>query len=695
MAIKGGTIITKVALDDKGLKTSLDGVKKKGKRTATDIEKAWKSMGKKSDQTYAHMKANIEKNYNTIKNHAKSTAADIVRAEKAKALKIARINKQQFASQHKYLNKLKANWKSYAFVGIAAITSMVYATKRLVDSVAAAGDQFHKMSLRTGVAVEELSALGYAAEISGTNVQTVEKSLRYASKVMVDYSRGIGLAKRTFEELGLTVMDSTGKMKGTSAFLLEVSDKIKNMTDETKKAAFISEIFGAKAGTQLLPLLKLGSGGIQELMDKAKELGVVMTTSEAAIAADYTDTMTDMMGAVKGAQRVIGIELLPVLKDVAEDITAWVTANRALIGQKTSEAIDGITTAAKSLWKIVSYDPAILKYGILGLVIWGKKGAVIVGGIAHIGTAMWNLGKAITFAKEGLISWTDLATSNFKELEALIDGVEKKLTSQKTPKHYIDIYAPAKPSAEKPPAAPGAATAIEDAGFAKFKENQDLQLGYFLENLDLRLEGVANYNDLKAKMDEEAAAKEKELQKTKYAMYQTAAGNIAQTFLQISQAGGKQSEEAFKLYKAFAIIQAGMAAKVAIVGALGSPPYGLGAIALASSIAAMTAVQIGMLASAQPPSYDEGGISSAKGIYQTGNIDEAHIPLKGGKVPVSGGGGKTFIIRMENPVFQDLATQQQVMSQIAEVIARKVAPGAVVQDYSNDGQIRQMIRGRL
>jgi len=128
---------------------------------------------------------------------------------------------------------------------------------------------------------------------------------------------------------------------------------------------------------------------------------------------------------------------------------------------------------------------------------------------------------------------------------------------------------------------------------------------------------------------------------TKLSMYQSAAGNIANTFMQISQAGGKQSKEAFIMYKAFAIIQAGMAARTAIVGALGSPPYGLPAMILAGSIAAMAGMQIAMIASAQPPSYDQGGISEAKGIYQTGNIREAHIPLPSGeKIPVKVEGEK-------------------------------------------------------
>ena len=111
----------------------------------------------------------------------------------------------------------------------------------------------------------------------------------------------------------------------------------------------------------------------------------------------------------------------------------------------------------------------------------------------------------------------------------------------------------------------------------------------------------------------------------------------------------------------------------------------------------MAAVQVAMIAAAQPPSYDQGGISEAKGLYQTGPIREAHIPIpSGGKIPVKMDGQQrpTVNITLNNPVFQDLETQRQVMAQIANVVATQVAPGAVIQSYKNDEPIRDVIRGR-
>lgn len=182
----------------------------------------------------------------------------------------------------------------------------------------------------------------------------------------------------------------------------------------------------------------------------------------------------------------------------------------------------------------------------------------------------------------------------------------------------------------------------------------------------------------------------------RYSFYAQTAGMIAGTFMQIAQAGGQQSKRAFKLYQAFAITQAYMSAAAAYVKTLAEPalPWP-GNVAMANIIAGMAAVQIALIAAAKPPSYDTGGISTTPGVYYAG-VPEAHIPLQSGKVPVSlsGAGAQSVNIIMENPVFQDLDTQREAFTQIAEVVVRRVAPSAIVKNYHDDGPVRKMVRGR-
>ena len=126
MANPVGKIFAELDLDKKKYTDGLDKAKTKGKKTLTEIEKAWKGLGKKSEATYDQMRVAVNANYDKIKRHASSTADDIYRAEKAKNDKIARINKQQFGEQKSLIDKAKKHWMAFSAVAIAA----VYAIQR-------------------------------------------------------------------------------------------------------------------------------------------------------------------------------------------------------------------------------------------------------------------------------------------------------------------------------------------------------------------------------------------------------------------------------------------------------------------------------------------------------------------------------------------------------------------------------------
>ena len=73
-----------------------------------------------------------------------------------------------------------------AGIGVAAITALLGTAKAFSDT----GDVLDKMSQRTGVSVEALSELGYAADLSGTDMETLENGLRVMQKSLVEAAKG-------------------------------------------------------------------------------------------------------------------------------------------------------------------------------------------------------------------------------------------------------------------------------------------------------------------------------------------------------------------------------------------------------------------------------------------------------------------------------------------------------------------------
>jgi len=266
----------------------------------------------------------------------------------------------------------------------------------IVVKTAQAGDQFDKMSLRTGVSVEDLSSLAYAANICGTDITTLENSLRFLVRGMDDTSKGIGESKDAFEKLGISVVDEEGNLRPTIEVMKEAANALAEMENETDKIAIATDIFGSRYGTQLLPLLKEGGGGIEELMNKAKELGITMSTEAATKAAEFTDRMTDLKGSLAGVGRTIGDTLIPAIIPLIEKVTEivgkvtnWAKENPELVETitKVAAVVGGIAAvggpillAVSAITKVSGAVSAIgtLTTGSIGLLILAIGGVVLV-----------------------------------------------------------------------------------------------------------------------------------------------------------------------------------------------------------------------------------------------------------------------------------------------------------------------------
>jgi TP901 family phage tail tape measure protein len=317
-----------------------------------------------------------------------------------------------------------------AMLGVGTVITGAAAT--IVAKTADIGDQFDKMSKRTGVAVEDLSALSYAAEISGTNIGTVENGLRMLATNINDAAQGVGLAKDAFEELNIATADTEGNLRPTVDVLKEAATKIAELEDETKQVALAGEIFGRRYGTELLPLLKEGGEGIDELMGRAQELGIVISTEAATNAAEYTDSMTDLTESLAGTGRIIGDTLIPAITPLIEKTTEiiakvsdWVAANPELV--ETIAKIGVILMAGGAVLKgLVLLKGAIAAIGTMttgpiGLLILAITGIIVV----------WkNWDEIIAFVldwKDKIIGYlTDLKDIATQKIQEMIDWIIQK-----------------------------------------------------------------------------------------------------------------------------------------------------------------------------------------------------------------------------------------------------------------------------
>jgi len=247
-------------------------------------------------------------------------------------------------------------------VGAAVVAPLAAAGKYFSDY----GDGIAKMAKRTGLSVEALSELDFAAGQSGASLASVEKGVRKMQKTLVDAVAGSKEAVDSLALLGLTVQD-LADLSPEQQFKL-LADRISKVEDPTRRAAIAMSIFG-KSGTELIPLMAQGAAGIEELQAQARRLGLTMSGEDAAAAEELNDALDQLWRVVKMTAFQIGAALAPALKQVAQTITRVVVSVNAWLKQNRQIVV----TVAKVALAVVAAGAALV---VLGTIISGL-GSVI------------------------------------------------------------------------------------------------------------------------------------------------------------------------------------------------------------------------------------------------------------------------------------------------------------------------------
>lgn len=201
----------------------------------------------------------------------------------------------------------------------------------MIKSTADIGDKLDEMSQKTGVSVEALSRLQYAAKFSSIDGDSLGSAFKKLSVNMAEAgAKGDSVANNTFRVLGVAVKDSHGKLLAADEVMLKVSDKFSKMEDGAGKTALAVATFG-KAGENMIPFLNEGSAGIARLSKESDELGNTWAGKDASNAAAFNDSLDRLTTASKKGALAFSKDLLPAATDLSNTLTIFLTKNKPLI----------------------------------------------------------------------------------------------------------------------------------------------------------------------------------------------------------------------------------------------------------------------------------------------------------------------------------------------------------------------------
>ena len=195
-----------------------------------------------------------------------------------------------------------------AVAGLAAAYTFDAFADGIKGAIESAAELDH-MARKTGASVEALSGLKSAARLSGTSLEDVGVGLQKLSKSMYEAAGGSQKQVDQFKALGVSVTDSSGKLRDSGEVMLDVARKLATMDSSTQAVATAQMLLG-KRGAELMPFL-------QDLADIG-ELNAKVTSDMAAEAEAYEKDLIRLEGRKKSLYNTIASGVLPVMRDFAD-----------------------------------------------------------------------------------------------------------------------------------------------------------------------------------------------------------------------------------------------------------------------------------------------------------------------------------------------------------------------------------------
>ena len=275
--------------------------------------------------------------------------------------------------------------------------------KYLAPNAQAAGQDFESMVATVGM----LGNVGIQASTAGTSLRMSLARLAKQPKA----------ARKALDELGVSVSDSTGRMKALPVMLAEIDAAFKKKgisgIGNTEKLAYISNIFGVESSAAILALLdKQGEIDPEERIEAyANRLKKSQGTAGTVAKTMANNLRGDMQNAIS-AWEDIGISVYdtvkPTLRELAGNITTvlrgigdWVKKNPELTATlaKIALALGAILAVGGAIVLMLAAMLGPIAMLKLSMSVLGIKGAGAFGllakGLKAVGLALFGIGKAL------------------------------------------------------------------------------------------------------------------------------------------------------------------------------------------------------------------------------------------------------------------------------------------------------------
>lgn len=208
--------------------------------------------------------------------------------------------------------------KKISAVAAAGAAGMV----TMAVKAAATADDLLTMSRNTGLSVEELQKMQYAADLVDVDLEAMTGSITKLTKSMAS-------GNKAFDTLGISIRDENGNMRDATDVWYDALDALSKIENETERDQLSMELFG-KSAMELSGIVDDGGAALRQLGEEAEASGNILSQDAVEDAGKFQDALDKLKGtatqAFFSAGATLAETLVPALEKlvkVVSDVLNW------------------------------------------------------------------------------------------------------------------------------------------------------------------------------------------------------------------------------------------------------------------------------------------------------------------------------------------------------------------------------------
>ena len=199
------------------------------------------------------------------------------------------------------LGKVAGTVAGVATAVVGTATAIGGAVLSVADDFSQQTDEIDKASIRMGITAEKYQELAYAAGQCGVEMSTMEQAAK--------------------------------KLEGTDLNLDDAMNQIMSLTTAEERSAKAAELFGDKLAYNLSPLIEQSGEDFDGLIERANELGLVMSGDAVKAGVEFGDLMSDLKQSIGALKNSLGAAFVPMLNEFLKGLISYIPQIQEAVGR--------------------------------------------------------------------------------------------------------------------------------------------------------------------------------------------------------------------------------------------------------------------------------------------------------------------------------------------------------------------------